>query len=149
MDGRHDLIGEPNLADAILNRIVHNPHRPQLGGGICSNSAPRKPSLLDRTHPVMERSHPCSRHSATPADIKSQCPAEFDRNRWPRNRNTHFEVEFAERIDVRPTHTTLMGVAFDARASDYSPSGGSTNRSTSACRIVPSGIGFDQTRSEP
>jgi hypothetical protein len=28
----HDLIGEPTLADAILDRIVHNAHRLQLSG---------------------------------------------------------------------------------------------------------------------
>ena len=28
----HDLIGEPTLADAILDRIIHNAHRLQLKG---------------------------------------------------------------------------------------------------------------------
>jgi len=28
----HDLIGDPTLADAILDRIVHNAHRIQLRG---------------------------------------------------------------------------------------------------------------------
>jgi len=31
-DRCHDLIGEPTLADAILDRIVHNAHRLQLKG---------------------------------------------------------------------------------------------------------------------
>lgn len=28
----HDLIGDPTLADAILDRLVHNAHRLQLAG---------------------------------------------------------------------------------------------------------------------
>ena len=32
VDRWHDLIGEPPLADAILDRIVHNAHRLQLSG---------------------------------------------------------------------------------------------------------------------
>ncbi len=29
---RHEIIGEPTFADAILDRIVHNAHRPELDG---------------------------------------------------------------------------------------------------------------------
>lgn len=32
VDRWHDLIGEPTLADAILDRIIHNAHRLQLHG---------------------------------------------------------------------------------------------------------------------
>src|SRR6516165_189245 len=32
VDRWHDLIGEPTLADAILDRIIHNAHRLQLTG---------------------------------------------------------------------------------------------------------------------
>jgi DNA replication protein DnaC len=32
VDRWHDLIGEPTLADAIVDRIVHNAHRFQLRG---------------------------------------------------------------------------------------------------------------------
>jgi DNA replication protein DnaC len=32
VDRWHDLIGEPTLADAILDRIIHNAHRLQLNG---------------------------------------------------------------------------------------------------------------------
>ena len=32
VDRRHDLIGDPTLADAILDRIVHNAHRILLRG---------------------------------------------------------------------------------------------------------------------
>ena len=32
VDRWHDLIGEPTVADAVLDRIVHNAHRIQLHG---------------------------------------------------------------------------------------------------------------------
>ena len=32
VDKWHDLIGEPTLADAILDRVIHNAHRLQLSG---------------------------------------------------------------------------------------------------------------------
>jgi DNA replication protein DnaC len=32
VDRWHDVIGDPTLADAILDRIVHNAHRLQLRG---------------------------------------------------------------------------------------------------------------------
>jgi DNA replication protein DnaC len=32
IDRWHDLIGEPTLADAILDRLVHNAHRIELKG---------------------------------------------------------------------------------------------------------------------
>ena len=38
VDRWHDLIGDPTLADAILDRVVHNAHRIQLRG----NSLRRK-----------------------------------------------------------------------------------------------------------
>jgi DNA replication protein DnaC len=36
VDRWHDLIGEPTLADAILDRLVHNAHRIELKGGSMS-----------------------------------------------------------------------------------------------------------------
>jgi DNA replication protein DnaC len=42
VDRWHDLIGEPTLADAILDRIVHNAHRLQLkGDSLRKQKAPR------------------------------------------------------------------------------------------------------------
>ena len=32
VDAWHDLIGDPTLGDAILDRLVHNAHRLQLAG---------------------------------------------------------------------------------------------------------------------
>src|SRR5436305_2845360 len=92
VDRWHDLIGEPTLADAILDRIIHNAHRLQLSGIVCAGKRPPKPSLLDPMQPVMEKSRPSSGRSATPADInrngrptsigtggrhQSECPADI------------------------------------------------------------------------
>ena len=42
VDRWHDLIGDPTLADAILDRVVHNAHRLQLSGEVpAQESAPR------------------------------------------------------------------------------------------------------------
>jgi DNA replication protein DnaC len=42
VDRWHDLIGEPALADAILDRIVHNAHRLQLkGDNLRNQKAPK------------------------------------------------------------------------------------------------------------
>ena len=40
-DRWHDLIGEPTLADAILDRIIHNAHRLQLTGDSLRKKAPQ------------------------------------------------------------------------------------------------------------
>ena len=32
VDRWHDLIGDPTLGDAILDRVIHNAHRLQLSG---------------------------------------------------------------------------------------------------------------------
>jgi DNA replication protein DnaC len=42
VDRWHDLIGEPTLADAILDRIVHNAHRLQLNGDSLRKQKPPK-----------------------------------------------------------------------------------------------------------
>jgi DNA replication protein DnaC len=40
VDRWHDLIGEPTLADAILDRIVHNAHRIDLAGDSLRRARP-------------------------------------------------------------------------------------------------------------
>ena len=32
LDKRHDAVGDPTLGDAILDRLVHNAHKPDLKG---------------------------------------------------------------------------------------------------------------------
>jgi DNA replication protein DnaC len=45
VDRWHDLIGEPTLADAILDRIIHNTHRLQLSGeSLRKQGAPKIPA---------------------------------------------------------------------------------------------------------
>ena len=43
VDRWHDLIGNPTLADAILDRLVHNAHRIQLRGDSLRRKRPAKP----------------------------------------------------------------------------------------------------------
>jgi DNA replication protein DnaC len=47
VDRWHDLIGDPTLADAILDRVVHNAHRIQLRG----ESLRRKKAAQENTMP--------------------------------------------------------------------------------------------------
>jgi DNA replication protein DnaC len=46
----HDMIGEPTIADAILDRIVHNSHRFSLEGDSMRNQKPR-PLLTEAQNP--------------------------------------------------------------------------------------------------
>ena len=46
VSGWHDMIGEPTIADAILDRIVHNAHRIDLKG----DSMRRKDQNKNLTH---------------------------------------------------------------------------------------------------
>lgn len=92
VDRWHDLIGEPTLADAILDRIVHNAHRLQLRGDSCASKRRPTASPLDPAKLIMERSHTSSGRSATPAGfnrngrptsigtggrLQSECPADI------------------------------------------------------------------------
>ena len=55
VDRWHDLIGEPTLADAILDRIVHNAHRLQLkGDSLRKQKAPGSPPLDPAQRPMEE-----------------------------------------------------------------------------------------------
>ena len=46
VSGWHDMIGEPTIADAILDRIVHNAHRIDIKG----DSMRRKDQTVNLTH---------------------------------------------------------------------------------------------------
>lgn len=39
MEHWHEQIGDPNLADAILDRLIHNAHKIQLKGGLIRKKA--------------------------------------------------------------------------------------------------------------
>ena len=77
VDRWHDLIGEPTLADAILDRIVHNAHRLQLrGDSLRKQKAPSTALPLDPAKLIVERSKQTS-------SGRSATPAGFDRNGRP------------------------------------------------------------------
>ena len=92
VDRWHDLIGEPTLADAILDRIVHNAHRLQLNGDSLRKQRRQNRRRLTRHNTLWKRSHLTSGRPATPADInrngrptsigtggrhQSECPADI------------------------------------------------------------------------
>ena len=71
VDRWHDLIGEPTLADAILDRIVHNAHRLQLKGDSLRKQKALKiaagltrPSPLWRVHVRPAGDPPPGRHQS-------------------------------------------------------------------------------------
>jgi hypothetical protein len=95
VDRWYNLIGEPTLADTILDRIIHNARRMQVSGDSLRKQRTRKRSPLDPRQPLVERSIPSSGRSANPADInrngrptsigtggrhQSGCPAGIGRN---------------------------------------------------------------------
>jgi DNA replication protein DnaC len=83
VDRWHDLIGEPTLADAILDRIVHNAHRLQLkGDSLRKQRRPGSPPL-DPPQPPMEEITTDQRAIRHPGRHQSERPADFDRNGWP------------------------------------------------------------------
>ncbi len=45
----HDMIANPTVADAILDRLVHNAHRLSLTGESLRKSATKRPTLDART----------------------------------------------------------------------------------------------------
>ena len=47
MDRWHDLIGDPTIADAILDRVVHNAHRLELRGDSLRKLRAAKTAMLD------------------------------------------------------------------------------------------------------
>ena len=48
VDRWHDIIGEPTIADAILDRIVHNAHRLKLKGDSQEARLPGAAHLIGR-----------------------------------------------------------------------------------------------------
>ena len=92
VDRWHDLIGEPTLADAILDRVIHNAHRLQLQGDSLRKKAGQTARRLTRTaQPWRDHIRPAGDPPPRPtsigtagrlrseqvADIKSECPADI------------------------------------------------------------------------
>ena len=66
VDRWHDLIGEPTLADAILDRIIHNAHRLKLtGDSLCKQHAP-KTVVARPVQPCWRRRRPEWRRASPP-----------------------------------------------------------------------------------
>jgi hypothetical protein len=94
-DRWHGVIGEPTLADAILDRVVHKRPSHPAQGRVSAQAAHARAGHRLTKPPEMERSHQTSRRSATPADI--------NRNGWPTSigmpgrlhRNPHLSCEEA------------------------------------------------------
>jgi DNA replication protein DnaC len=48
VDHWHEIIGDPTLADAILDRLVHNAHRLALKGESLRRAAAKRQTLDDK-----------------------------------------------------------------------------------------------------
>lgn len=58
VDAWHDVIGDPTLTDAILDRLVHNAHRLELAGEACARSRRGAKCLTQNPRPDPLRSRP-------------------------------------------------------------------------------------------
>jgi hypothetical protein len=76
----HEVIADPTIADAILDRLVHNAHRLELKETACAKSPPSAPSLTSPRKPES-------------TSMPATTPAALDRNRWPRSIGTHGGVQ--------------------------------------------------------
>jgi DNA replication protein DnaC len=77
----HEHIGNPTIADAVLDRLVHIAHRIELKGESLRKSRPAKPSGLTRPQ-AQEPNDPAFRPPRHPGWLPSECLAGFNRNRW-------------------------------------------------------------------
>ena len=90
VDRWHDLIGEPTLADAILDRIIHNAHRLQLHGDSLRKKALKIVRRLTR-HNGLWRDHikpagdppPRPTSIGTAGRLRSEQVADINRNARP------------------------------------------------------------------
>jgi DNA replication protein DnaC len=114
VDRWHDLIGEPTLADAILDRIVHNAHRLQLkGDSLRKQSALRTAATwppitgYGRDHIGLAGDpHPRPTSIGTAGRLRSEQVADINRNARPAS------SESAPTGTGRPR--TMVGSARDA-----------------------------------
>ena len=83
----HEHIGNPTIADAVLDRLVHGAHRLELKGKSMRKLAPPRPSLTtpssrSPTAPARDTSCYPAGIIRMPGWLGSEQVAEFDRNRW-------------------------------------------------------------------
>ena len=90
VDRWHDLIGEPTLADAILDRIIHNAHRLQLSGdSLRKQSASNHRRLTPCNHLWRDHIRPAGAPPPRPTSIgtagrlRSEQVADIIRNARP------------------------------------------------------------------
>ena len=77
----HWHIGNPTIADAVLDRLVHTPTESSLGVNHCGNCVPRK--RLGLTRRLAPEPNVAPRRSCRyPCWLPSECLAGFNRNRW-------------------------------------------------------------------
>ena len=74
----HDVIGDPTLADAILDRLVHNAHRLVLKGESMRKLNAQRDRLEAPPYP-----EPITPPMTPPRPASSGTPGGFDWNRWP------------------------------------------------------------------
>lgn len=79
VDRWHDIIGEPTIADAILDRIVHNAHRIKLKGDSLRRKLAAQPPATDHATDVMPNDNRSDGRSP-PGRHQSESMADFERN---------------------------------------------------------------------
>jgi hypothetical protein len=75
------VFGNPTIADAVLDRLVHTAHRIELKANHCANCAPPKPPDLTRRL-APEPNVAALRSYCHPGWLPSECLAGFNRNQW-------------------------------------------------------------------
>jgi hypothetical protein len=107
VDRWHDLIGEPTLADAILDRIIHNAHRLQLSGDSLRKQHSENSRRLIPTNHLWTSIQRALRHLGR---HQSERPADFDRNKWPTSigmPGRHHRNPQSPLLDQDRSHSTL------------------------------------------
>jgi DNA replication protein DnaC len=78
----HEIIADPTIADAVLDRLVHNAHRLILKGESLRKAAAKRQELDDEPANCTD-GHADTRHRPTRWPASSECPAGFNRYRRP------------------------------------------------------------------
>ncbi len=111
VDRWHNLIGEPTLADAILDRIIHNAHRLQLRGdslrkkGAENRRRLTQPNRLWRDH-INPAGDPPPRPTSigTAGRLRSEQVADINRNARPTSSESAEKPDHRRRLLLRARH---------------------------------------------
>ena len=87
----HEVIADPTIADAVLDRLVHNAHRLDLRGDSMRKIAAQTSSLDDANKPWPKS--PCRQWSPVAfigkcGRLRSERVAAFNRFAWPQSRES-------------------------------------------------------------